>query len=92
MFFVISYDITNDKRRRRVVKYLESYGIRVQYSVFETELSKEQLIKLKKGLKNVTDKKEDTIRIYSLCKNCRKEIITIGLDKGSFYDKDYLIL
>lgn len=92
MFYVVSYDITNDKRRRKVVKYLESYGIRVQYSVFETELNQDQLKKLIKGLKKQIKKDEDTIRIYPISKESRKYIVTIGIDKGKFYDKDFLII
>ena len=92
MFYVICYDIVNDKRRRRVVKYLESYGVRIQYSVFESELNKIQLNKLTKGLSKEINKKEDSIRIYSLCAECRKQIMGIGLDKGRFYDEDYIVI
>ncbi len=92
MFYVISYDITNDKRRRLTVKYLESYGIRVQYSVFEAELSKEQILSLKKGINKVIDKKNDTVRIYPVCAECRKGIETIGINKGSYYDEEYIII
>jgi CRISPR-associated protein Cas2 len=92
MFYVVSYDITDDKRRRKVVKYLESYGVRVQYSVFETELNQDQLKNLVKGLKKQIKKEEDTIRIYPISKDSRKYIVTIGLDKGKFYDKDFLIV
>ena len=35
MFVVVSYDIKNDKRRRKVMKLLEGYGERVQYREFE---------------------------------------------------------
>lgn len=92
MFYVVSYDITNDKRRRKVVKYLESYGVRVQYSVFETELNQDQLKKLIKGLKKQIKKDEDTIRIYPISKESRRYIVTIGIDKGKYYDKDFLII
>ena len=33
--YLISYDITKDKVRRKVDKELENYGRRVQFSVFE---------------------------------------------------------
>ncbi len=33
-FIFVAYDITIDKIRRRLVKYLENYGHRIQYSVF----------------------------------------------------------
>ncbi|ANQ54516.1 hypothetical protein XJ44_08955 [Thermosipho affectus] len=92
MMYVISYDITNDKRRRKLTKYLESYGVRVQYSVFETELSREQLSILIRELKKRIDEKEDTIRIYPISKDARKSITTLGKDKGSYYKDDFLII
>ena len=36
--YLISYDIANAKRLRRVAKTLESYGTRLQFSVFECPL------------------------------------------------------
>lgn len=33
--YLISYDITADKRRNALAKLLEGFGSRVQYSVFE---------------------------------------------------------
>ena len=32
--YVISYDIPDDKRRKKIADLLEGYGQRVQYSVF----------------------------------------------------------
>ena len=51
MRVVVSYDISDDKRRRMVAKLLEGYGYRVQYSVFECDLSLKQLQKLRRELK-----------------------------------------
>lgn len=34
MRYLISYDISDTKTRNKVVKYLESFCYRVQYSVF----------------------------------------------------------
>ena len=36
--YLVSYDIANPKRLRRVAKLLESFGTRLQYSVFECPL------------------------------------------------------
>ncbi|MBC7317262.1 MAG: CRISPR-associated endonuclease Cas2, partial [Chloroflexi bacterium] len=42
-FYVISYDIPNDRHRLRIAHLLEGYGERVQYSVFEVWLTEKQL-------------------------------------------------
>jgi len=52
MFYVISYDVSDDKKRRKLAKYLESYGVRVQYSVFETELNDTQVSKMIRGIQS----------------------------------------
>lgn len=36
---LIAYDISNPKRLRRVIKIMEGYGRRLQYSVFLCDLS-----------------------------------------------------
>ena len=35
MLYLISYDVTDDARRRHVMEALKDFGRRVQYSVFE---------------------------------------------------------
>nr|WP_255372204.1 CRISPR-associated endonuclease Cas2 [Chlorobium sp. KB01] len=34
-FILVTYDIENDRRRTKIHKVLEGFGIAVQYSVFE---------------------------------------------------------
>ena len=40
---VVAYDIVSDKRRNKMVKFLEQYGKRINYSVFECLVLKSQL-------------------------------------------------
>lgn len=42
LFYVICYDIPDDKRRKKISDLLEVYGSRVQYSVFECVLNSKQ--------------------------------------------------
>jgi len=51
MRHLICYDIEDDKVRARLVKLLEAYGVRSQYSVFEFNLSKARWADLKLNLK-----------------------------------------
>jgi len=91
MFYVISYDIPDDKRRLKVAKILLDFGGRVQYSVFEAILTKELLEKMVFRLKRAALEQEDSIRIYRLCGECEKVIDILGLGKVS-KDKDVYIL
>lgn len=67
-FWVVSYDIPNDKRRRKVNKVLEGYGRRVQYSVFECDLDEGKINKLEQALAREIEEAEDDIRMYPLNK------------------------
>lgn len=40
---IVSYDFSNNKVRAKFAKFLESYGVRLQYSVFELKYSKRML-------------------------------------------------
>ncbi len=91
MFYIISYDIPDDKHRQKIAKILLDFGNRVQYSVFETILTIELLEKMIARLKKVVCDEEDSIRIYRLCAECKKEIAVLGLGKVS-EDKDVYIL
>lgn len=78
MFLVVSYDIPSDKRRNKVAKTLEDYGARVQYSVFEVNLDARQVAKMRTRLKKLIDESEDSIRFYTLCAACFKQIEVLG--------------
>ena len=51
---LVIYDISNDKKRRELVKYLQSYGGRVQRSAFECIMTKKLYKNLIKDIKNHT--------------------------------------
>ena len=91
MFYIISYDIPNDKRRQKIAKILLNFGDRVQYSVFEAILSDGLLKKMVSSLTRVSRDKEDSIRIYQVCKECKKAIRILGTGEVS-EDKDVYIL
>lgn len=84
MHLLIPYDIADDKRRRVVDKILSHYGTRVNYSVFEVELSKAKFRKLIKELEENTDKEYDHIRIYILGKESLKKSFVLHSKKGVF--------
>jgi CRISPR-associated protein Cas2 len=73
-FYLVVYDISNDKRRTRLHKRLQDYGTPVQYSVFECLADAEELAKMKKMILRTIKPKLDQVRIYSLCDACLKKI------------------
>jgi CRISPR-associated protein Cas2 len=77
----ISYDFTNNKIRTQFSKFLEKFGRRMQYSVFEirnsprvlTNILKEIELAYKKKFKNT-----DSILIFPVCETCKKKTIRYG--------------
>jgi len=82
-FFVMVYDITNNKRRAKLAKLLESLGERVQYSVFELYLTRPELERLIKRMRKFIDEKKDAVRIYALCTTCRGKVSCLGQGQNS---------
>lgn len=82
MLITVSYDIVDDKQRTRLAKKLLNFGQRVQYSVFECNLTKKQIAEMKKQLLPLLDKEQDSLRIYRLCDTCRKQIESFGVKKS----------
>jgi CRISPR-associated protein Cas2 len=91
MFYLVSYDISDNKRRRKVAEILLDYGDRVQYSVFECILDKKLLDKMIGSIYKTVSEDEDSVRIYTLCAGCVKDIAVIGYGEVS-EDKDVYII
>ena len=64
--YLVSYDISDDKRRTRTFKILDAWGDHAQYSVFFAELSPKELAGLKMRLDKLINHDEDQILILDL--------------------------
>jgi CRISPR-associated protein Cas2 len=82
MYVIIVYDIEQE-RVAKVCKYLRQSLTWVQNSVFEGELTKAQLAKVKSGLSNIINTEKDAVIIYTSrdVKWMGREIM--GIDKNS---------
>lgn len=74
-FCVVAYDIKEDRKRARVSKILEKYGIRVNFTVFECMFTDIQLLQVQEKIKKILDKRSDTVIYYPICVNCYTKII-----------------
>ncbi len=59
--YIVAYDISDDKRLRRVFKTMRGYGDSLQYSVFRCELSKQEKVLLLEALSQIIHHREDQI-------------------------------
>jgi CRISPR-associated protein Cas2 len=75
--YLVSYDICDPKRLRRVARTLEGFGIRLQYSVFECPLDDLRLAKLKAELQDLLNHNEDQVLFVSLGPSARDATLVI---------------
>lgn len=64
--FIISYDIANPKRLRKIASIMEAYGYRIQYSVFLCQLTNVKLEHLKSEILSEINQNEDQCIIIDL--------------------------
>jgi CRISPR-associated protein Cas2 len=63
---LIAYDIAEPRRLRRVIKIMESYGQRLQYSVFLCDLSGAELTRWHTDILSVVKLSEDSVVLIDL--------------------------
>ncbi len=72
--YLVSYDICNPKRLRRVAKVCEDFGLRRQYSVFFCRLVAVDLVRLKSGFYDVISLDQDHVLFVPSCARCASEV------------------
>jgi CRISPR-associated protein Cas2 len=96
VYLVIAYDIATDtrageKRLRDVARICESFGQRVQKSVFECALNDLRYMDLVRRLSEVIHPAEDSIRIYRVQEFSRKTVRTLGRETGIDLDEPLIL-
>ncbi len=69
LWYLVTYDIREPKRLRKVAKHLEGYGERIQFSVFRCRLTVRELERMRWELTQKMEK-EDDLLIVGLCPRC----------------------
>lgn len=74
--YVVAYDIADDDRRRRLAQLLEGYGARVQFSVFECDLTGPQYRRLLRDLARRLVP-GDAVRVYHIA-DVARDVLVLG--------------
>jgi CRISPR-associated protein Cas2 len=69
-FYLVSYDIRDDKRWRAVHRVMKEFGNRLHYSVFRCDLTKQGKFVLIAKLDEIINHNEDRIMIVDLGPSC----------------------
>ncbi|CUS32782.1 CRISPR-associated endonuclease Cas2 [Candidatus Nitrospira nitrificans] len=64
--YLVTYDIADPKRLRRVFKTMKGFGAHVQFSVFQCDLPDIDLVRMKAALTDIIDLREDQVLIIDL--------------------------
>lgn len=75
---LIAYDISRDDHRSRVAATLQTWGDRIQRSVFICTLDPTELTDLARRIRDIIDTRTDAIHIVPLCGTCWSGITLIG--------------
>lgn len=64
--YLVTYDICDPKRLRRVFKTMKGFGAHLQLSVFQCDLPDIDLVRMKAALTDIIDQREDQVLIIDL--------------------------
>ena len=81
---IVSYDFSSDRTRARFSRFLEKYGYRIQYSVWEVRNSNRVLQNILTEVELRYKKEftgEDSIYIFRMCEGCKKKVRRYGYAK-----------
>ena len=77
--YIICYDISEDRIRRKVVKFLEGFAWRIQYSVFRCGATERKMAQVKAELLRLTEKADHPLLLITpLCANCFAKVWQVG--------------
>ena len=68
--WVVSYDVSDEERRTRLVRYLEGRGCRVMESVFECVWRADQIPQIRQNLQALIDPAQDRLWLVPVCQSC----------------------
>jgi len=88
---IVAYDFEDDKKRAKFSRFLEKYGRRIQYSIFEIRNSARVLdnilVEIEEKYKK-TFSGADSIIVFQTCGACEKKMLKYGYSEND--DKDFL--
>lgn len=64
--YLVCYDISHEKRLRKVFKTMRGYGDHLQFSVFECQLTSMDLVRLRADLSAIIHHTEDQVLFVNL--------------------------
>ena len=76
--WVVCYDVSDDRRRYRLDRWLSGQGDRVLESVFECVWRGDAMHAVRKTLASLVNPAEDALSIAPVCAHCREASVING--------------
>lgn len=78
--YIVTYDIADDKRWRRLFKLMHGYGEWLQLSVFQCRLSRLRQAELVQRIESILDREKDHLLMVDLgpAEGVRPRVLSIG--------------
>lgn len=79
--YVVSYDIADPKRLRKVFRLMRGFGDHIQLSVFRCDLTRKERVELEAELADIIHNDQDQVLVIDLGKadtRARKAIAALG--------------
>lgn len=78
---IVTYDISSNNDRARFSKFLNKYGRKIQYSVYEIRNSARIKTSIQKEIEHRFKKRfsqGDSVVIFDVCEGCKKKVSRYG--------------
>lgn len=92
MNMLVTYDIADGRRLNRVAKIMKDYGLRVQKSIFEVDVTIAQFNQMRTRTENELEPLDDGVKYFPLCGKCSGVWLHIGQGKVEWDEADYRII
>lgn len=84
--FILTYDIADPKRLRRIGRFMEKNALRIQKSVYLCkQMSKENLYEMLQYIAEILDSEKDDLRVYKIKKGSINLNSAIDIDKATIF-------
>lgn len=64
--YIVTYDISDPKRLRRIFRTMKGYGDPLQYSVFQCDLSASERVLMIDALSGIINHREDQVMLINI--------------------------
>jgi CRISPR-associated protein Cas2 len=90
--YIVSYDISDPKRLRKVATACEDFGLRKQFSVFLCRLSATDFVRLRTRLYDLINLEKDQVLFIPLCGKCVQQIEALGRPTEAADARDVVVV